>query len=240
MRDALGFLTVLPLGRQGPPTGWGLLAFPLVGALVGGAWALTAWTTDPLGGPLVAAAAVLVVDLLLTGGLHLDAVADVADAVGSRRRGDAAREVLADPAIGAIGAAGLGSVLFLRFALLAAVIPHGPIALLGAPAAGRAAMVWATGRMPHGPGSLGSDLHAVASRPVATAVAVTAAVIGGLAAGSVATGLATLVLVVVTAEGASAWWKRRYGFPSGDAIGATGSAAETLVLVVLAAQVAGS
>lgn len=74
----------------------------------------------------------------------------------------------------------------------------------------------------------------------ASSTAHAGAEIGGLAAGSVTTGLATLVLVVVTAEGASAWWKRRYGFPSGDAIGATGSAAETLVLVVLAAQVAGS
>lgn len=240
MRDALGFLTVLPFGREGPPTRWGLLAFPLIGALLGGAWALTAWSIDPLTGPLVAAAGVLVVDLLLTGGLHLDAVADVADAVGSRTRGDAAREILADPAIGAIGAAGLGSVLLLRFAVLAAVIPHAPVALLGAPAAGRAAMVWATGRMPHGPGSLGSPLHTAASRPVAMVAAVTAGAIGGLAAGSVTTGVATLALVVITASGASAWWRRRYGFPSGDAIGATGSAAETLVLVVLAIQVSGS
>lgn len=234
MRDALGFLTVLPVGDGGSPGRGSLLAFPVVGALIGALWALAGWLTTPFGEPGVAAAAILLTDLVVTGGLHLDALADVADAVGSRRRGEEARKVLLDPAVGGVGAATLGSVLITRFTLLTVLGSENLVGLIGVPVAGRAAMVWATGRMPHGPGSLASDLHRTASRSVIAATALTAGLLAGLAARSAGVGVATLAVVAITAELASAGWRRRYGFPSGDAIGATGMVAETILLARLA------
>ena len=85
MRDALAFLTILPVGARGaPPARRSLLAFPLVGLVVGVVWALAAYGASWLWGPWPAAAVVVVADLALTGGLHLDAVADVADGWASR------------------------------------------------------------------------------------------------------------------------------------------------------------
>src|SRR4030088_432441 len=108
MRDALAFLTVLPVGaRDRPPGRRSLLAFPLVGLVVGAIWALAAYGASRLWGPWPAAAGVV---LALPGGLHLDAVADVADGWASRLPAQRALEVMRDPAIGAVGAASLVAV----------------------------------------------------------------------------------------------------------------------------------
>jgi len=71
---------------------------------------------------LVAAGLILLFDLFITGALHLDAFADVADAIGSRRRGDAGMAVMRDSAVGAVGAAALVAAFALRFAFLAVLV----------------------------------------------------------------------------------------------------------------------
>src|SRR5256884_6884749 len=120
MRDALAFLTVLPVGaRDRPPGRRSLLAFPLVGLVLGAVWALTAWGATRLWGPLVAAAAVGLVDLGLTGGLHLDAVADLADGWASRRPPEEALAGMRDPALRAVGASVLFATLPGRGSLVA-------------------------------------------------------------------------------------------------------------------------
>src|SRR5438067_2242187 len=96
---------ILPVGARGaPPARRSLLAFPLVGLVVGVVWALAAYGASWLWGPWPAAAVVVVADLALTGGLHLDAVADVADGWASRLPPQRALEVMRDPASGAVGA----------------------------------------------------------------------------------------------------------------------------------------
>ena len=105
MRAALSFLTVLPVGgRHAPPGRSALLAFPLAGLVLGAGWALAGWAGTTLWTPLVGAALVVALDLLVTGGLHADALADVADGVASRRRGAEALSVMRDPRVGAVGA----------------------------------------------------------------------------------------------------------------------------------------
>ena len=55
MREALAFLTILPVGARDRPPGRGsLLAFPLVGLALGAVWALAGWGATRLWGPLVA------------------------------------------------------------------------------------------------------------------------------------------------------------------------------------------
>src|ERR1700730_5503492 len=113
LRSAFAFLTVIPVAAdEGKPGArLGRAYFPAVGALLGlvagGAFALIASiTTQMLGG--VAAIAVLAV---LTGGLHLDGVADAAD--GLFGRGDRAHrlETMRDPRVGSFGAVALIVVL---------------------------------------------------------------------------------------------------------------------------------
>ena len=114
MRRALAFLT--PVGRGGVPTPRTFDWFPLVGAAiglaVGGAW----WLADRAWAPIVGGAVTVVVDIVLTGGLHLDGLADAADGLVPPMERIRRLQVLSDPAVGAFGGVALVTVLLLRFA----------------------------------------------------------------------------------------------------------------------------
>ena len=101
-------------GAKGP-----MLAFlaPL-GVIVGGLWALAAWSLAKLCCPLPLAALVLTaLPQFLTGFMHLDGLMDVADAVLSRRELETKRRILKDPHCGAFGAIALAFFLLAVFAL---------------------------------------------------------------------------------------------------------------------------
>lgn len=241
MRAALGFLTLLRVGEATTPPGRGALAaFPLVGGLLGVVWLAAGTAGAAIGGALVGAAVVLVVDLVATGGIHLDALADVADGVASRLPPLEAQTVMREPQIGAVGAATLCTALILRFALIAAALPT-PTALIAAPAAGRAAMVWALGRLPHGTSSLGSALAPAAGPAIRAAtlalvgvIAAAAMALGGHRPGAaVVGGVVASASTLLVSEPAARWWARRFGFLSGDAIGAVGVVVELVVLAGL-------
>lgn len=234
MVDALRFLTVLPLGRSGgAPTTRSLIFFPVVGLVVGGVWLVPALVfSNVFGSAGVVAALVLLADAVVTGGLHLDALADVADGVGSRRSGDEAIAVMRDPTIGALGAAALILVCLLRYGALTFSVDFG-FRLLAAPVAGRAAMVCLIAVLP--PRQDGSLAHVFAdpSRWVllGAAVASLVCVVPSGPRGGVALGLAVLSAVVY-----GAWWRERFGELSGDGVGAGGLIAETVALLALAAH----
>ncbi|MDP8962176.1 MAG: adenosylcobinamide-GDP ribazoletransferase, partial [Actinomycetota bacterium] len=220
--------------------------------LLGVAWLAAGAAGTAIGGELVGAGLVLAVDLLVTGGMHLDGVADVADGVASRLPPLEAQTVMREPQIGAVGAATLSTTMIIRFALIAAALSV-PAALVAAPAAGRAAMVSALGRLPQAPirparpglrpvpGSIGTALAPAAVpvvRAAATAltavVASTALALGGQPpARVIAGGVVAAAGAVITSETSARWWARRFGFLSGDAIGAIGVVAELVVLAGL-------
>lgn len=254
--QALSFLTVIPIGAP-PPGPGGLVAFPLAGLVLGGLWAATGWAGTEVWGPAAGAAAVLTIDALATGGLHLDAVADTADGLAARRPPAETLAIMRDPGVGAAGATALGVVLLGRFGLLTALLeePSGAILAVVPPVAGRAAMVWALGALPAGrrpPGGGGSAGEAppAAQSPVEAAslsagltgvarwpVRLAAGALGLVLAGAVADvpGLLAGVLGPATAVGLAGWWSRRIGLASGDAAGAAGLVGETAALAVLAA-----
>ena len=108
---ALAFLTRIPVGRwldlDGDDVGRARLAFPLVGAAVGAAvGAIAAALAGPFSPPLAAAIA-LVAGAVLTGALHLDGLADTADALGAHSR-ERALEIMRDHSIGTYGAGHAG------------------------------------------------------------------------------------------------------------------------------------
>src|SRR4051794_10637614 len=111
---ALAFLTRVPIGRfvavDADDVARGAMLFPVVGLGIGAAVGSVA---DGLAGTLTATlAAVLAVALgaALTGALHLDGIADAADALGATTR-ERALEVMRDHQIGAYGAVSLVLVL---------------------------------------------------------------------------------------------------------------------------------
>lgn len=238
MRNALALLTVLPTGRRPLPAmgSADLLAFPLVGLLVGLVWAGAAAAGTVWWGPLVAAAAVLIADAIVTGGLHLDGVADVGDTVGSRRRGPAALEIARDPRVGALGVVVLACTLLLRFALVATLVAAARTWTLWAvPVVGRAAMLHAIHRCQPDEQSL---VRPLASRttPAILIVALLSGIVALTVAGVPPTRTMAVVSGVVALVESGTWgWRRRFGNGSGDLVGALGIGAEVTVLLVLAA-----
>lgn len=236
MRDALAFLTVLPVGaRDRPPGPRTLLAFPLVGVLVGAVWAFAAYGSSWLWGPWPAAAVVILADLALTGGLHLDAVADVADGWASRLPAPRALDVMRDPAIGAIGAATLGAALLARWSFIALLASrHRWGFLVAVPVAGRAAMVVTLATSSRAtPGSLAEPLADAGPR-ITLAVAAMALAASILAANL--RGAGALALGALVAEAAARLARRRFETVTGDVVGAAGIAAEIVALAFLSAR----
>ncbi len=140
---ALQFLTTLPIRIQGEPdadaTGRSLSYYPLVGLMIGTLLAAGAWMLDAAN-PLVAAALLLTLWVVITGALHLDGLADSADAwlggLGDRERTLA---IMKDPYCGPAAVVTLILVLLLKFTALTCLIAKGQLASIAvAPVLGRA------------------------------------------------------------------------------------------------------
>jgi adenosylcobinamide-GDP ribazoletransferase len=243
MRSALAFLTVIPVGARGGGTDRAtVLAFPLVGLAIGCACALGAWGASAAWSPLVAAALVVALDLALTGGLHADAVADLADGIASRARPARALEIMREPQVGALGAVAVATTLLLRFAWLAVLAGAGLWALVAAvPVCGRAAMVVALSRSTSGSGPSLARGFAGAATPLVSAAVVGLSALACLAAGRLAApgvgeglALAALAGALASAVACERAWRRRFGALTGDAAGGAGVAAELAALAILA------
>jgi len=155
LRTALGLFTILPV-RAAPEIGGddaarAVLWLPVVGLLlaVPAAAVLLAVEAGGHSGPrrLLAAALAIAVLALLTGGLHLDGLADTADGLGSRRPRDEALAIMRRSDIGPFGVAALLFTCVLQITALATVKPSWPAAagLAAAVVTGRMAVVLATG-----------------------------------------------------------------------------------------------
>lgn len=143
---ALQFLTRIPVNYRyevGPPLlGRSVLYYPAVGLLLG-----MLLSQPPMlfadSSPMLLAAIVLAAWVLLTGGLHLDGLADCADAwVGGHGDKQRSLQIMKDPASGPIAVSLLILVLILKFAALTAMFEQTRLApLLLAPVLGRAAIL---------------------------------------------------------------------------------------------------
>ncbi|GMA56078.1 cobalamin-5'-phosphate synthase [Alicyclobacillus sacchari] len=219
------FFTVLPspvLKRPPAPEELARSAYwlPVVGGVVGGA----AWLADRiglwLGGPLLASFFAVVLPGLLTGFLHVDGFMDVADALGSRTRGDAALAVMKDSRVGAMGA--IAAILLLVGKWIAAYGLGGSnwLVLWLAPVWSRAALLWAIVVMPAArPSGLGALFaRRICVRGVALvtlcSMTVTLVVCRWLP------GLACMGAQAVIATYSIRFAKRRFGGATGDVYGA--------------------
>jgi adenosylcobinamide-GDP ribazoletransferase len=226
---ASAFLTRVPVGGASYDIGAGAALFPVVGACVGAAVGGTAYGLAHVVPALVAAGAALAVGVLLTGALHLDGLADTADALGARSR-EAALAVMRDHAIGTYGTVALVLDLLVKAAALAALAGRSRVVLeaLAAGALSRAVPV-----------VLGLLLPDVRRDGAGAAFHVTprAAVVAVVLAAALA--IPADPLLIAVAAGAAlllgAWSRRRFGGRTGDTLGAATELAETAVLVAAAA-----
>ena len=119
---AIGFLTLLPMPSRIACDTQVLnsapIFFPLVGLLLGAIVACIDHVMLKIL-PISAASGITVIVLvMLTGGLHLDGVGDLADALASQADAKRKLEIMREPYIGAFGAIAIVSVLLLKYALL--------------------------------------------------------------------------------------------------------------------------
>jgi adenosylcobinamide-GDP ribazoletransferase len=238
---ALCFLTRVPVGRlvelDGDDVARAGATFPLIGAGIGAAVGATAAALATPLSPLVAAVIALALGAALTGALHLDALADSADALGARSR-ERALEIMRDHQIGAYGAVALVIDLLLRAGLLAALAERKHIVVFAtaAGALSRVSPVALATTLPYarrGGGAGASLTHGSLLRLLAgTAVALAFAV--GLAGGDGAILAAAAAAVTL---GLGLVYGRWLGGVTGDTLGAAVEVTELGVLVAALALV---
>jgi adenosylcobinamide-GDP ribazoletransferase len=248
-RTALSLFTILPVGG-GAELGedqavravrW----LPAVGLLLGLAGAAVILSVGGSPGPrrLLGAALAVALLALLTGGLHLDGLADTADGFGSRRGRAEALAIMRRSDVGPMGVTALVLVLLIQVSALAAIprVPLAAAALVLAEVTGRAAVVVATGSPAARPGGFGA-LVAGRTAPrdrVATVVLLGCAVaVAGFAAGGAglaARGLIAALAGLVAGGLLQQVARRRLGGMTGDVFGAIlqVSAAATAVCCAL-------
>jgi adenosylcobinamide-GDP ribazoletransferase len=234
---ALQFLSSLPLQLPGMPTpeeqGRSLLCYPLVGLLFGvvllaGAWLLKGTS------PVLAAALLLSIWVAMSGALHLDGLADSADAwlggLGDRER---TLEIMKDPRSGPMAVVVLVLLLLLKFAALLALLQGGQwLALLLAPVLGRASLLGLFLTTPYvRAGGLGAAMAAHLPRDAGWRVLLLSAALCLLAGwdGLLAVAATAAVCLLLRRQ-----LLRRLGGTTGDTAGALLELTECAVLLLLA------
>jgi adenosylcobinamide-GDP ribazoletransferase len=234
---ALQFLTRLPIRLPGMPAtealGRSLLWYPLVGLLLGGVLLAAAWLLSGVFSPL-AAALLLALWVLASGGLHLDGLADTADAwVGGFGDRERTLAIMKDPCCGPIAVVTLLLVLLLKFAALWALLESGQwLALLLAPLLGRGALLLLFLGTPYvREGGLGSAMAAHLPRRAGWRVLLAVVVATLLCGWPGLLALASAALLFALCRRALL---QRIGGTTGDTAGAVLELLECGVLVMLA------
>lgn len=249
-RAALSLFTIVPVRAaaelDADTTARAMFWLPAVGLLVGlvaaGGLAIAAAGRPSVPRELLGAAVAVALLAALTGGLHLDGLADTGDGLGSRRPAADALAIMRRPDIGPLGVVTLVLVLLIQVTALAAVPRGWPAvaALVLAAVTGRVAAVLATGvpaARPGGLGALVAGRTGRAGRVAAGLVLLAAVVPAGLAVGggpAAARGLAAALAGLLAGGLLARTARRRLGGMTGDVFGAIIEVSTAVVLLVLA------
>lgn len=239
LQMALQFLTRLPVpgGGQMPDEnvqGRAVLYYPLVGLIIGVILSII-WFLLEGASSTLQAVLLLALWVAITGALHIDGLADSADAwIGGQ--GDSARtlEIMKDTHAGPIAVTAVVLLLLVKFAAMEVLLGKGIwSALLLAPLIGRAGLVAALRYMPYvRPDGLGSVLSSHLPRDQARTVLLACALFCALFTGwSVLALLAIVVGCFTILRQAS---MDRIGGTTGDTAGAICELLEATALVSLA------
>ncbi|HET7198851.1 MAG TPA: adenosylcobinamide-GDP ribazoletransferase [Burkholderiales bacterium] len=214
---------------------------PLAGAIIGACGAIVLLAARALAlPPLIAAALALSALILVTGGLHEDGLADVADGFGGGATRERKLEIMRDSRLGAYGAAALVLSLLLRAAAVAALtresVAIGAGALILAGAISRACSLAPIALLdPARSNGAGASVGRLG--PDAFGKSVAAALAVSVILGLVLLGLGRALLAFILAWAASVAMtviaKRQIGGQTGDVAGAAQQLAEIACLVGL-------
>ncbi len=238
---ALSFLTRIPTpalartpsaGDLGRSAAW----FPLVGLILGGLLAGAQYGLRLVFEPWLAATLTVALWAAVTGGLHLDGLADCGDALLPALPRERRLQILVDPRLGTFGVLTLLLLILLKIAAVAALPAAGLVPLAIAPVIARWLAVIA-GKLPLAQNAgLGEDFAAGLTPGVIVAAALLP--IGVLALGILGD-LRVLVAVMVAhlvALAGAAISRDRLGGMGGDMLGAIIEVSELAVILTFAAH----
>lgn len=232
--SAIQFLTVIPVrGSDRPPgsaAGW----FPLVGALLGLGGAGIYLAMVMVAPVPIAALLTVLFWTMITGVLHEDGLADVADALRAGRGVDRMHAILKDSRIGTYGAVALVFSVLIRWQAIANLGEAEPwrvaaifVAAQSISRAGLVALAWTSRPVRDGLGfqflaslGTGSSLLAIAQGVIA------AALCGPRAAILIVLGVYAILRLL------QGWFYRRLGGVTGDCLGAASQIVECFVLLL--------
>ncbi|MEA4813056.1 MAG: adenosylcobinamide-GDP ribazoletransferase [Anaerolineaceae bacterium] len=229
---ALSFLTIIPIETRkvhnpddlGKAAAW----FPLIGALMGALLAGVYYGLQLIFPLPVSAVLATIFWVFLSGGLHLDGLADSCDGLLNASSPERRLEIMKDPRLGSFGGIGLVLAIFLRVVLLNSIpIQEIFFALPLAAALGRWMLILAALQPMARPGGLGDAFAKGLKQDTWMPAALTViflVVLGGWK-GIVGALLAHLLAIAVFS-----FAKRRLGGMTGDVFGLTVEISELSVL----------
>ncbi|EWY37424.1 cobalamin synthase [Skermanella stibiiresistens SB22] len=232
------FLTRLPVRFDGPmpadlhgrALGW----YPLVGALIGLAAGGVYAGTLTLGlTPMAAALVALAVQIAVTGALHEDGLADVADGFGGGRDKMAKLAIMRDSRLGSYGVLALMFSVGSRWSALVALADPlvVTLALTAAGALSRAVVPAVYGYLdPARTDGLAAGLGRPPGPRIVLALAL-GACLGGLALGAAA--LPVLAAAIIAALAMAELARGQIGGHTGDVLGACQQVVEIAILLLL-------
>jgi adenosylcobinamide-GDP ribazoletransferase len=150
---ALQFLSIMPVRAKytAEKFAGAMLFFPVVGLLLGLVCAGVNMLMTRLGfDALLTSAITIIMLIVLTGGLHLDGVADTFDGLYGGKNKEEKLRIMRDPNTGAMGVIAIVCVVVLQIAVLNAVMPAvRPLAIVLMCMTGRWAMVFVMTLFPY-------------------------------------------------------------------------------------------
>lgn len=143
---ALGYLTILrPPGRRRFDLERAVLWFPVVGLFIGGFLCMVWWGGVQVAPRMVASLATVLAWTWITGGMHLDGLANTSEAILSWRSRANMHEILSTPHIGPLGMTAVFGLLAAKVVALNNMpIERAAVALFCAPLFGRSSQLLAT------------------------------------------------------------------------------------------------
>jgi len=237
---AVSFLTILPVIDRRPASEETVAAsfawFPLVGFALGAALVGEDWILAHVFAQVIRSVLIVISLTVVTGAVHLDGLADTADALGAGRDSDRALDILHDSRVGTFGASAIFFDLTLKILALSTLADHRRYAaLIVAPMLARWAMLVVAAGLPYlrtsGSGStlLSGNNFGMRASIVAVFTLVVMLMLGAMRPIALATAVAIAIVFAMRL-----FYRRWLGGVTGDLIGACGELVEIAVLVTMA------
>jgi len=241
LRLAVSFLTIIPVIDQQRASEDAVAAsfawFPLVGFLIGLALAGEDWLLAHVFAQVIRSVLIVISLTVVTGAVHLDGLADTADALGAGRDRERALDILRDSRVGTFGASAIFFDLTLKILALSTLAgTRRYAALIIAPTLARFAMVMVGVGIPYlresgaGTAFLNSQSLGWRRRLAVIFLIIDCAILLSpfRTVGALAVSIALLIAFLMRL-----FYRRWLGGVTGDLIGACGEVIEIAVLLAM-------